>query len=165
MSYLPIETRLAGDHVVSTVEYTFRDGSRKTVEVLSFRPRTEADVIADITGREESEQMALDALKTNEAIVISLQDAIGKLVETNVAIPEAPFRMSKLKLLNALDAAGLEDVFVSFLAANPKLERRFNASQFLMTDDPLVAETVPAFVEATGVAPEQVATMFESCRD
>jgi len=77
---------------------------------------------------------------------------------------EPPFALSKLKLLEALDAAGLEDAIFSAISADEKKLRRWDAAQELATDHPLVVEMVADAKSNLGITDDQVQALFAAAR-
>ncbi|MEI6654055.1 MAG: hypothetical protein WCP45_04750 [Verrucomicrobiota bacterium] len=71
--------------------------------------------------------------------------------------------ISKLKLILALEAIGLEDDFFAYLASDVKLQRRWDACQFLAYTDPLVTAAIPIFAAATNQPESAITTLLISC--
>ena len=59
-------------------------------------------------------------------------------------------------------AAGLLD---DFLAANPTRQKDWDDSQILLTTDPLLVSSIPAFAAATGTTDAQIIDLLKSCRE
>ena len=76
----------------------------------------------------------------------------------------APYEISKLKLLVALDDAGLFDDAWSFINADPKRRILWDAATALDSDDPMIAEAVAALMASTGLPFEQVDAIMRSAR-
>jgi hypothetical protein len=76
MSYVIKSVRQDNETIFTTVTYTFADNSIQDIEVASFMPATDDEVIEGIENREISEQRRLDAIVTNAGIVIELEALI-----------------------------------------------------------------------------------------
>jgi hypothetical protein len=73
MSYKIISTRVDNDTLWTTVEYTYKDATKATVEVAHFMPTDKAAVTLGIENREISEQRKVDAKATNETIKTAIE--------------------------------------------------------------------------------------------
>ena len=80
------------------------------------------------------------------------------------AARNAPYEISKIKLLFALDDAGLFDDVWSFINADPKRRILWDAATALDSDDPMIAEAVAALMASTGLPFEQVDAIMRSAR-
>ena len=80
------------------------------------------------------------------------------------AASAAPYEISKIKLLLALDDAGLFDDVWSFINADPKRRILWDAATALDSDDPMIAEAVAALMASTGLPFEQVDAIMRSAR-
>jgi len=80
------------------------------------------------------------------------------------AARNAPYEISKFKLLLALDAAGLFDDVWAFINADPKRRILWDAATALDSDDPMIAEAVAALMASTGLPFEQVDAIMRSAR-
>jgi hypothetical protein len=76
MSYVIKSVRQDNETIFTTVTYTFTDNSIQDIEVASFMPVTDDEVIEGIENREISEQRRLDAIVTNAGIVVELEALI-----------------------------------------------------------------------------------------
>lgn len=76
MNYTITATRAEGDHVVTTVVYTFAENSTASVDVWHFRPQSTQDVIDGIESRYLTEQSRIAAEIENAAIVEQLRDLV-----------------------------------------------------------------------------------------
>lgn len=79
-------------------------------------------------------------------------------------VPPMPVQYSKLKLILMLEAEGLEEMFFAWLASDPKLLRRWDAAQYLMSDDPILLAAIPAFAAASGKTESQILELLNSCQ-
>ena len=70
MTYKVISTRLAGETIVTTVEYNF-DGTIVTTEIPHFMKKTLEEIDADIINRSASELARIQA-EANNATLIAL---------------------------------------------------------------------------------------------
>ena len=68
MTYKIIATRLAGETIVTTVEYNF-DGTIVTTEIPHFMKKTLEEIDADIINRAASELVRLQAEADNAALI------------------------------------------------------------------------------------------------
>lgn len=80
------------------------------------------------------------------------------------AASAAPYEISKIKLLVALDDAGLFDAVWAFINADPKRRILWDAATCLDSDDPMIAEAVSALMTSTGLPFEQVDDLLRSAR-
>lgn len=96
-------------------------------------------------------------LRTDE-----MRDAERQAAEE--ASRNAPYEISKFKLLVALDDAGLFDDAWSFINADPKRRIFWDAATALDSDDPMIAEAVAALMASTGLPFEQVDAIMRSAR-
>ena len=80
------------------------------------------------------------------------------------ALRNAPYEISKIKLLLALDDAGLFDDVWAFINADPKRRILWDAATALDSDDPMIAEAVAALMASTGLPFEQVDAIMRSAR-
>ncbi len=80
-------------------------------------------------------------------------------------VEEVPFAVSKLAVRRKLRELGLESMLDNFLAANPTRQKDWDDSQFLLTTDPLLASSIPAFAAATGTTDAQIIDLLKSCRE
>ena len=80
------------------------------------------------------------------------------------AASAAPYEISKIKLLLALDDAGLFDDVWAFINADPKRRILWDAATALDSDDPMIAEAVAALMASTGLPFEQVDAIMRSAR-
>ena len=80
------------------------------------------------------------------------------------AASAAPYEISKIKLLVALDDAGLFDDVWAFINADPKRRILWDAATALDSDDPMIAEAVAALMASTGLPFEQVDAIMRSAR-
>lgn len=76
----------------------------------------------------------------------------------------APYEISKIKLLLALDDAGLFDDVWAFINADPRRRILWDAATALDSDDPMIAEAVSALMTSTGLPFEQVDAIMRSAR-
>ena len=75
-----------------------------------------------------------------------------------------PFAISKLKLVEALDDAGLLEAFDAFLAASLAFRMRWCAAQEIQSDNPAFVGAFAAFCAAASVSPEDGAALIEASR-
>ena len=96
--------------------------------------------------------------------------AYGKMIDAYqgtypVVIEEVPFAVSKLAVRRKLRELGLESMLDDFLAANPTRQKDWDDSQFLLTTDPLLASSIPAFAAATTLTEANVMEMLKTCQE
>ena len=85
---------------------------------------------------------------------------------TNPQVDEVvPFAVSKLAVRRRLRELGLESMLDDFLAANPTRQKDWDDSQILLTTDPLLIASIPAFAEATGATDAAITDLLKSCRE
>jgi len=77
MSYVIKSVRVEDKSLVTEVEYTFFDGSKKTMNVAHFYPSSKEEVIQGIQNREVSEQREIDA----PALLVVVRAEISALIE------------------------------------------------------------------------------------
>ena len=82
-----------------------------------------------------------------------------------VVFEEVPFAVSKLAVRRKLRELGLESMLDDFLAANPTRQKDWDDSQILLTTDPLLVSSIPAFAAATGTTDAQIIDLLKSCRE
>lgn len=106
-----------------------------------------------------------DSVRIESATPV-LASAAGyeRVIPLPIVVAIAPFDVSKIKLLDALDAIGLEDALFAFLATDEKLLRRFNAAQVLVSTDPLLVAAIPLFAAASGKSVEEINALLQSSR-
>ena len=80
MTYKIIATRLAGETIVSTVEYNF-DGTIVTVEVPHFMRKTLEEIDAEIVNRAASELVRIQAEADNAALIALIPLNEEKVIE------------------------------------------------------------------------------------
>jgi hypothetical protein len=82
------------------------------------------------------------------------------------ADPEPPrvLRVSKLKLVRALRARGMEAQFNQFLDTSPEMKTDWTLAQDLASDDPLLAQALPAFTSALGATDGQMQEILVACQ-
>lgn len=80
------------------------------------------------------------------------------------ARPAAPYAISKLALVRALRAAGMEPAFQTLLAASPEFSADWLAASVLMSDDPMLAAAAAAFADQAGISIDHVTAMLAACR-
>ncbi len=80
-------------------------------------------------------------------------------------VEEVPFAVSKLAIRRKLRDLGLEPMLDNFLAANPTRQKDWDDSQILLTTDPLLVSSIPAFAAATGTTDAQIIDLLKSCRE
>jgi len=68
MTYKIIATRLAGETIVTTVEYNF-DGTLVTVEIPHFRKKTLEEIDTEIVDRAASELARIQAEAESAALI------------------------------------------------------------------------------------------------
>jgi hypothetical protein len=68
MTYKVISTRLAGETIITTVEYNF-DGTIVTTEIPHFMKKTLEEIDIDIINRSASELAKLQAEADNAALI------------------------------------------------------------------------------------------------
>ena len=102
--------------------------------------------------REHGYELKTDAMR--EAERLAAEDAARN----------APYEISKIKLLVALDDAGLFDDVWSFINAVPKQKILCDAATALDSDDPMIAEAVAALMASTGLPFEQIDGIMRSAR-
>lgn len=102
--------------------------------------------------REHGYELRTDAMRESERLT------------AEEASRNAPYEISKLKLLLALDDAGLFDDVWSFINADPKRRILWDAATCLDSDDPMIAEAVAALMASTGLPFEQVDAIMRSAR-
>jgi hypothetical protein len=76
----------------------------------------------------------------------------------------APYEISKFKLLVALDDAGLFEVVWAYINADPKRRVLWDAATCLDSDDPMILEAVAALQAQTGLTDEQADALMRSAR-
>ena len=76
----------------------------------------------------------------------------------------APFEISRMRLLEAFEAVGLDDAFMAFLEADKHLRRYWYASTTLDSNDPRVVAAGAAIAEAFHLTAEQVDGLLRSAR-
>ena len=76
-----------------------------------------------------------------------------------------PFAVSKLAVRRKLRELGLEAMLDDFLAANPTRQKDWDDSQILLTTDPLLVASIPAFAAATGATDAAITDLLKSCRE
>jgi len=82
-----------------------------------------------------------------------------------VVVEEVPFAVSKLAVRRKLRELGLESMLDTFLSANPTRQKDWDDSQILLTTDPLLVSSIPAFAAATGTTDAQIIDLLKSCRE
>ena len=80
------------------------------------------------------------------------------------AARSAPFEISRMRLLEAFEAVGLDDAFMAFLESDKHTRRYWYASTTLDSDDPRVVAAGAAIAEALGLTAEQVDGLLRSAR-
>ena len=80
-------------------------------------------------------------------------------------VEDVPFAVSKLAVRRKLRELGLESMLDNFLAADPTRQKDWDDSQILLTTDPLLVSSIPAFAAATGTTDAQVIDLLKSCRE
>ena len=100
----------------------------------------------------------------------AFERAYAKLIDayatTNPQVDEVvPFAVSKLAVRRKLRELGLESMLDDFLAANPTRQKDWDDSQILLTTDPLLVASIPAFAEATGATDAAITDLLKSCRE
>ena len=80
------------------------------------------------------------------------------------AARSAPFEISKMRLLEAFEAVGLDDAFMAFLEADKRTRRYWYASTTLDSDDPRVVAAGAAIAAAFHLTAEQVDGLLRSAR-
>jgi len=95
----------------------------------------------------------------------------GELVVTVLSVhgvnadSRVPFAVSKLAVRRKLRELGLESMLDTFLSANPTRQKDWDDSQILLTTDPLLVSSIPAFAAATGTTDAQIIDLLKSCRE
>ncbi len=82
-----------------------------------------------------------------------------------VVVEEVPFAVSKLAVRRKLRELGLESMLDNFLAANPTRQKDWDDSQILLTTDPLLVSSIPAFAAATTLTEANVMEMLKTCQE
>ena len=82
-----------------------------------------------------------------------------------VLVEDVPFAVSKLAVRRKLRDLGLESMLDNFLAADPTRQKDWDDSQFLLTTDPLLASSIPAFATATTLTEADVMEMLKTCQE
>ena len=100
----------------------------------------------------------------------AFERAYAKLIDayatTTPQVDEVvPFAVSKLAVRRKLRELGLESMLDDFLAANPTRQKDWDDSQILLTTDPLLVASIPAFAEATGATDAAITDLLKSCRE
>ena len=75
-----------------------------------------------------------------------------------------PFALSKLRLVEALDARGLLPAFDTFLAASLAFRLRWCAAQDIQSDNAAYAAAFAAFCTAANVSAEDAAAILGESR-
>jgi hypothetical protein len=81
MSYVIKETVVEGACLKTVVEYVFKDGTKREVEVSHFMPANKNSVILGLENREASEQAAMDAAENNKIIKADIDKDIAAPIE------------------------------------------------------------------------------------
>ncbi|MEI7911227.1 MAG: hypothetical protein WCK77_16450 [Verrucomicrobiota bacterium] len=100
----------------------------------------------------------------------AFERAYAKLIDAYqgtypVVVEDVPFAVSKLAVRRKLRELGLESMLDTFLAANPARQKDWDDSQILLTTDPLLVSSIPAFAAATGTTDAQITDLLKSCRE
>jgi hypothetical protein len=78
---------------------------------------------------------------------------------------ESPFSVSKLAIRRKLRELGLESLLDGFLAAESTRQKDWDDAMVLMSDDPLLASSIPAFAAATNLPESAVIDLLTSCHE
>ncbi|MEI8350103.1 MAG: hypothetical protein WCI77_08105 [Candidatus Omnitrophota bacterium] len=79
-SYVIKSVRVDGETLWTEVEYTFIDGSKKTIDVPHFQPKDKDTITQGIVNREASEKRKIDAQVTNEALKAEIYKDVNKSI-------------------------------------------------------------------------------------
>lgn len=89
----------------------------------------------------------------------------GQLISERIVEVEIPaFACSKLEVRRALRRRGLEQAFNAALASQPTAEADWYDAQELRTDDPILAQMLPAFCAMLGLTDGDVQAILEEAR-
>ena len=80
------------------------------------------------------------------------------------AARNAPFEISKMKLVEAFDALGKRAEFLAFVAADAEMKLYWDTATVLDSDHPKVAAAAQAISQAFGLSAEQVDALLRSAR-
>jgi len=119
---------------------------------------------ADITGN----RFGISEVKPGTiALGPGVQEAAGLAAAATargLVLWTPPFDMSKLVLLEALAAAGLEEAVMARIEGDLILKRRWDAATVLSTDNPLVVSLVAWGTQTLGLTAAQVQALFQAAR-
>ncbi len=116
----------------------------------------------------EEDPEDLPELDTDQRDVF--ESAYGKMIDVYqgtypVLVEEVPFAVSKLAVRRKLREMGLESMLDTFLSANPTRQKDWDDSQILLTTDPLLVSSIPAFAAATTLTEANVMEMLKTCQE
>lgn len=80
------------------------------------------------------------------------------------AARNAPFEISKLKLVEAFDTLGKRAEFLAFVAADAEMKLYWDTATTLDSDHPMVVQAAAAIAQAFGLSAEQVDALLRSAR-
>lgn len=76
----------------------------------------------------------------------------------------APYEISKLRLLEAFDAIGKLDEFLTFIASDTRMKLFWDTATTLDSDHPMVQAAAQSIAQGFGLTAEQVDTLLRSAR-
>ena len=76
----------------------------------------------------------------------------------------APYEISKLRLVEAFDAIGKLDEFLTFIASDARMELFWETATTLDSDHPMMVQASVAISQEFGLTEEQVDTLLRSAR-
>ena len=80
------------------------------------------------------------------------------------AASAAPYEISKLRLLEAFDAIGKLDEFLTFIASDARMKLFWDTATTLDSDHPMVQAAAQSIAHGFGLTAEQVDTLLRSAR-
>lgn len=94
-------------------------------------------------------------------------DGVARLAKTYEPIPPTPYRVSKLALIEALDASDLLPAFVAWLDSDPALKIRWDAAVVLTSEAtiPMVQAALATLPEALGITMDQIDALVQSAAE
>ena len=76
----------------------------------------------------------------------------------------APYEISKLRLVEAFDAIGKLDEFLTFLSSDADMKLYWDTATTLDSDHPMVQASAQSIAQGFGLTAEQVDTLLRSAR-
>lgn len=96
-----------------------------------------------------------------------VEDGTARLVRTYEPIPPTPYRVSKLALIEVLDASDLLPAFVEWLDSDPAVKIRWDAAVVLTSEAtiPMVQAALATLPEALGITMDQIDALVQSAAE